>query len=131
MLPIVQVPETIRNGMLNYRDVFCRDEDFDHVSRYVAGLIINPNKTLQGIYDLQIWDGKKPSRRAMHGSVFESDWGSDALIQQHRAVVAGDHRGQGREVTSLDWTFAQHDRGPVITIVAQRYMQQKKAMTML
>ena len=53
MLPIVEVPETIRNGMLNYRDVFCRDEGFDHVSRYVTGLIISPNKTLQGIYDLQ------------------------------------------------------------------------------
>ena len=64
MLPIVEVPETIRNGMLNYRDVFCRDEGFDHVSRYVTGLIISPNKTLQGIYDLQVWDGKKPSRRS-------------------------------------------------------------------
>jgi hypothetical protein len=114
MLPIVEVPETIRNGMLNYRDVFCRDEGFDHVSRYVTGLIISPNKTLQGIYDLQVWDGKKPSRRSMHGSVFESGWGSDALIQQHRAVVSPDHRGQGREVISLDWTFAHHDRGPEI-----------------
>ena len=66
--------------MLNYRDVFCRDEGFGHVSRYVTGLIISPNKTLQGIYDLQVWDGKRPSRRSMHGSVFESGWGSDALI---------------------------------------------------
>jgi len=46
MLPIVEVPEIIRNGMLNYRDVFCRYEGFDHVSRYVTGLIISPNKTL-------------------------------------------------------------------------------------
>ncbi|MFC1714892.1 hypothetical protein ACFL6S_14590 [Candidatus Poribacteria bacterium] len=125
MLPIVQVPETIRNGMLNYRDVFCRDEGFDHVSRYVTGLIISPNKTLQGIYDLQVWDaerdGKKPSCRAMHGSVFESGWGSDALIQQHRAVVAADHRGRGREVISLDWTFAHHDRGPEIYAAEKSY----------
>lgn len=121
MLPIVEVPETIRNGMLNYRDVFCRDEGFDYVSRYVTGLIISPNKTLQGIYDLQVWDGKKPSRRAMHGSVFESDWGSDALIQQHRAVVAPDHRGHGREVISLDWTFAHHDRGPEIYAAEKSY----------
>jgi hypothetical protein len=121
MLPIVEVPEIIRNGMLNYRDVFCRDEGFDHVSRYVTGLIISPNKTLQGIYDLQVWDGKKPSRRSMHGSVFESGWGSDALIQQHRAVVAPDHRGQGREVISLDWTFAHHDRGPEIYAAEKSY----------
>jgi len=114
MLPITQVPETVRNGMANYRDVFCRDEGFDHVSRYVTGLIISPNKTLQGIYDLQVWDGKKPSRRSMHGSVFETGWGSDRLIQEHRAVVAPDHRGRGREVISLDWTFSHHDRGKEI-----------------
>lgn len=125
MLPIVQVPETIRNGMLNYRDVFCRDEGFDHVSRYVTGLIISPNKTLQGIYDLQVWDEKndrkKPSGRAMHGSVFESGWGSDSLMQQHRSVVGAEHRGRGREVISLDWTFAHHDRGPEIYAAEKSY----------
>jgi hypothetical protein len=114
MLPITQVPETVRSGMSNYRDVFCRDEGFDHVSRYVTGLIISPNKTLQGIYGLQVWDGKKPSRRSMHESVFETGWDSDRLIQQHRAVVAADHRGHGREVISVDWTFSHHDRGPEI-----------------
>jgi hypothetical protein len=107
--------------MLNYRDVFCRDEGFDHVSRYVTGLIISPNKTLQGIYDLQVWDGKKPSRRAMHGSVFQAGWSSDALIQQHRGVVAADHGGQEREVISLDWTFAHHDRGPQIYAAEKGY----------
>ena len=123
MLPIVRVPETIRNGMLNYRDVFCRDEGFDHVSRYVTGLIISPNKTLQGIYDLQVWDRdrKKPSRRAMHGSVFETGWGSDRLIQKHREVVASDHGGRGREVISLDWTFAHHDCGPEIYAAEKGY----------
>jgi len=49
MIPIVGVPETIASGMKNYRNVFCRDEGFEHVSRYVTGLIISPNKTLQGI----------------------------------------------------------------------------------
>ena len=56
MLPIIEVPKTIALGMENYRDVFCRDKGFDYVSRYVTGLIISPNKTLQGIYDLQVWD---------------------------------------------------------------------------
>ncbi len=125
MLPIVAVPETIRNGMQNYRDVFCRAEGFDHVSRYVTGLIMSPNKTLQGIYDLQVWDEKngrkKPNRRSMHSSVFESGWGSDALIQRHQAVVASDHRGRGREVISLDWTFVHHDRGPEIYAAKKSY----------
>ena len=57
----------------------------------------------------------------MHGSVFESGWGTDALIRQHRAVVAPDHRGKGREVISLDWTFAHHDRGPEIYAAEKSY----------
>lgn len=121
MLPIVQIPETVRDGMLKYRDVFCRDEGFDHVSRYVTGLIISPNKTLQGIYDLQVWDGKKPGRRAMHGALFETGWDSDRLMQKHREVVASDHSGRSREVISLDWTFAHHDRGPEIYAAEKGY----------
>ena len=114
MLPIVEVPKTIATGMENYRDVFCRDEGFDHVSRYVTGLIISPNKTLQGIYDLQVWEGDAPSRRSMHGSVFEYGWDSEELIKQHHKVISPSHRGQGREIISLDWTFSHHDRGPEI-----------------
>jgi len=114
MLPIVEVPKTIASGMKNYREVFCRDEGFDHVSRYVTGLIISPNKTLQGIYDLQVWEDDAPSRRSMHGSVFEYGWDSDELIKQHHKFISPSHMGQGREVISLDWTFSHHDRGPEI-----------------
>jgi hypothetical protein len=121
MLPIIQVPETIRNGFADYRDVFCRDEGFDHVSRYITGLIISPNKTLQGIYALQYWEGKKPSRRSMHESVFETGWGSGNLTQRHRAIVSPDHRGQGIEVISLDWTFSHHDRGSEIYANTKSY----------
>jgi hypothetical protein len=54
MLPIVGVPATIRQGLAAYRDLFCRDEGFEHIGRYVTGLILSPHKTLQGIYDLQV-----------------------------------------------------------------------------
>jgi len=114
MIPIVEVPKTIAVQMNNYRDIFCRSKGFDHVSRYVTGLIISPNKTLQGIYDLQVWEDNKPSRRSMHGSVFEYGWDSTELMKQHRVFVSPSHKGQGREVISLDWTFSHHDRGPEI-----------------
>jgi hypothetical protein len=32
-------------------------------------------------------------------------------MQRHRSMVAPDHRVNGREVISLDWTFSHHDRG--------------------
>src|ERR671933_201628 len=115
MLPIIGVPETIRQGLAPYRPLFCREEGFEHVSRYVTGLILSPNKTLQGIYDLQVWGtDEKPSRRAMHEAVFEAGWATDALLPLHRQVVAPAHRGRGREVLSLDWTYAHHERGPKI-----------------
>ena len=112
MFPIVAVPEIIRRGMAHYRPLFCRAAGFEHVCRYVTGLILSPNKTLQGIYDLHVWaDGTHPGRRAMHESVFEAAWDADGLMPCHRAVVAADHHGRGREVLSLDWTYAHHDRG--------------------
>ena len=115
MLPLVGVPETIRQGMAPYRDVFCRDAGFEHVSRYVTGLLLSPNKTLQGLYDIQVWDREPaPSRRAMHAAVFEAGWDAEALMPRHRAIVAREHRGRGREVLSLDWTYTHDERGPKI-----------------
>src|SRR5262249_41611245 len=115
MLPIVGVLETIRRGLAPYRDVFCREAGFEHISRYVSGLLLSPNKTLQGIYDGQVWESEHaPSRRAMHAAVFEAGWDAEALLPRHRATIAQEHRGRGREVLSLDWTYAHHDRGPNI-----------------
>jgi hypothetical protein len=115
MLPIVGVPETIRRGMAPYRAIFCRDAGFEHVSRYVTSLLLSPNKTLQGLYDVQVWASERaPSRRAMHAAVFEAGWAAEALMPHHRAVIAREHRGRGREVVSLDWTYVHHERGPKI-----------------
>src|SRR4030095_13230816 len=79
---------------------------------YVTGLLLSPNKTLQGIYDVQVWEpGASRSRRAMHEAVFEAGWGAAAVMSHHRAVIACEHRGRGRAVISLDWTYAHHERG--------------------
>jgi hypothetical protein len=122
MLPIVTVPETIRSGMAPYREVFCREAGFDHVSRYVTGLILCANKTLQGIYEAQVWgDGVQPSRRAMQAAVFEAGWDVEHLMPEHRQVIAPEHRGRGREVLCLDWTYAHHERGPHIWGVKRRW----------
>lgn len=121
MLPMCGVPETVRRGLAPYRELFCREAGFEHVSRYVTGLILSPNKTLQGIYDLQVWGDDQPSRRAMHTAVFEAGWDAEGLMPQHRAIVAPEHRGRGREVISLDWTLAHHEWGPEIYGVTKSY----------
>jgi hypothetical protein len=112
MVPLVGVPETIRRGLAPYREVFCRAEGFEHLSRYVTGLILSPHKTLQGLYDLQVWEPGAPhSRRAMHEAVCEAGGAADTLMPHHRTIIAGAYRGRGREVISVDWTSAHHERG--------------------
>lgn len=54
MFPILVVPQNVGEWMDNFRNYFHREAGFDYVCRYVAGLIISPNKTLQGIHDLQV-----------------------------------------------------------------------------
>jgi hypothetical protein len=121
MLPMVGVPETVRKGLRPYRELFRRAEGFEYVSRYVTGLLVNPNKTLQGIYANQVWPEQKPSRRAMHEAVFEAEWKADELLPRHRALIAPEHRNRGREVISLDWTLVHHERGPQIYGVTKSY----------
>ena len=105
MFPLVGIPQTITTFLQAYRDVFCRAEGFEHVKRYISGLLLSANKTLQGIYSHIAWpEGQQVSRRAMHEAVFEAGWDR----AQHREVVAAQHRGRGREVMNLDWTFAYH-----------------------
>jgi hypothetical protein len=112
MVPLVGVPETIRCGLAPYRDMCCRAEGFEPISRYVTGLLLSPNKTLQGIYARQRWGPGAPhSRRAMHEAVFEAGWDAEALMPRHRAVIARAHRGCEREVIRLDGTYAHHERG--------------------
>ena len=79
MLPLVGIPQTIQIVMSAYRAVFCRTAGFNHVSRYISGLLLSPNKTLQGMYSQWVWpQGERVSRRAMHAAVFESGWETES-----------------------------------------------------
>ena len=103
MLPIVGIPATVAEGMAPPRDVFCRDAGFEHIQRYVSGLLLSPNKTLQGIYgQLVFTEDASVRRRAMHQAVFEAGWDVDELMASHRAQVSQAHQGRGRTVISLD-----------------------------
>lgn len=123
MLPIVSIPASIEEALRSYRTIFSREEGFAWVSRYLTGLLVSPNKTVQGIYDLLVWPDSEhaPSRRAMHASLFETGWSSDALIGHHRQEVGHLYRAGGRSGLSLDWTFSHHDRGPEIYGIKKQY----------
>jgi hypothetical protein len=121
MLPVVGVPQTVQRQMRPYRDLFRRSEGFEYVSRYVTGLLISANKTLQGIHANQVWEGNKPGYRTMHEAVFEAGWEAEELLPRHRRLIAPEHRNRGREVISLDWTLVHHERGSHIYGVTKSY----------
>jgi hypothetical protein len=107
--PLVGIGRSVQQVMDSYRQVFRREAGVEHVSRYINGLLLSGNKTLQGIYGQIVWpEGKQVSRRAMHESVFESGWSRDKLMECHRHNLAPEYRGRGRAVMSLDSTFAYH-----------------------
>ena len=88
MLPLYGILPTISKFLSNYREIFCRKEGFEHISRYIAGLLLSPNKTLQGIYAEQVWVGeKKVNRRAMHESVFKGGWRSQKVMEKYRKLA--------------------------------------------
>jgi hypothetical protein len=121
-LPIVGVVPSIANYLANYREVLNREAGYEHISRYISGLLLSPNKTLQGIYSQQVWaQGEAVSRRAMHEAVFEAGWQIEALMAKHRHMVGSEHRGRGREVIGLDWTLVHHQRGAKIFGVKRSY----------
>lgn len=122
MLPITQIPASILTNLQDYRHLFCRDAGFDHIGRYITGLIVSPNKTLQGIHDLQVClNNKKVSSRAMHEAVFEAGWKSDQLMPYHRERVSRQYKGKKKHVISIDWTHSHHARGSHIFGVKKGY----------
>ncbi len=99
MLPLVGIPKTIAKFLQKYRNVFCKEAGFQHINRYINGLLMSPNKTLQGIYSQQVWnEEEKVSRRAMHEAIFEAGWKHQELIKQHRRVLSPVYQGKAREI---------------------------------
>ena len=114
MIPLVEVPKSIAEYLEQYKELFKRKKGFEIVSRFITGLILSPNKTLESIHSQQFWSSEKGiKRRAMHHAVFEAGWDSEEIMPKHREIIASEHRGKGKgeEVISLDWTYAHHEQG--------------------
>ena len=130
MWPLVGIPKAIASGMAAYRSVICRDAGFEHISRYVSGLLLSANETLQGMYSQWVFPpGAAVSRRAMHEAVFEAGWDRESLMAQHQATVSQQHQGQRPEVISIDWTFTHHERSEQIYEVKRSYDYVEKRMS--
>ncbi|MDJ0717881.1 MAG: hypothetical protein QNJ54_27285 [Prochloraceae cyanobacterium] len=61
MLSDVGVPPTIAAIFSNYRDIFCRQEGFDHVSRYITGLLRRSKQNIRS-HPLERKSGQKAKK---------------------------------------------------------------------
>jgi ElaB/YqjD/DUF883 family membrane-anchored ribosome-binding protein len=130
MLPLVGIPKSIEAELPEYRGNFKKEAGYKHISRYVLGLIVNENKTVQGIYDRIVWEeGEEVSRRAMHEAIFEAGWNRKELMKKHRERMGEKHRGRGKEVIGSDWTYSHHERGKEIYGTKRMYDQVSKKMS--
>jgi len=61
MLPLVEIPPTVGQYAQNYQDLFS-PEQFEHFKRYLSGLFVSDNKTLQVINGLFVIQTRNQSR---------------------------------------------------------------------
>jgi hypothetical protein len=61
MIPLVEVPKSIADYLESYEELFKRKKGFEIVSRFITGLILSPNKTLESIHSQQFWLEEKGS----------------------------------------------------------------------
>ena len=60
MLPLVEIPELVRHDAPWFASV-CSPEALAQFQRYVSGLILSENKTVDGINRIVVIDGRKQS----------------------------------------------------------------------
>ena len=116
MFPLVEIVATISRDMLAYRELFSQQSTFKHGKRYLNGLLLSANKTLQGIHSQYVWAdvSEQVNCCAIHAEVFEAPWSKASLMARHRLEVAHHYLPEERQVISLDWTHGHHEQGVYI-----------------
>lgn len=111
MLPIIKIPTVVETYSSTFKDVFT-PEGNEHFKRYIAGLLMSNNKTVEGMNKLFVLDVKDQS--SMNRFMNQSPWDKDELNRQRinwlqtcpqtAMKVSGEVRG----VLVLDDTMFEH-----------------------
>src|SRR6266508_6552963 len=107
MLPLVEFPELVQHYAPNFAQVFSAEACVEF-ERYISGLIVSENKTVEGINRLFVHESRNQSslNRLMTQSPFEL-----GALNQARLEVLGRLPGtqmKPRGVFSLDDTLLIH-----------------------
>jgi hypothetical protein len=119
MLPLVEFPELVEHYAPWFKEVFSA-EAFIEFKRYISGLIVSENKTIDGINRLFIHESRNQS--SLNRLLTESPYSREALNQARLALLdslAGT-RMKPKGVFSVDDTLLTH-YGQDFEQIAQLY----------
>ena len=107
MIPVVELPEIVRHYTSWFAPVFS-EEALVQFQRYVSGLIISENKTVEGINRLVVYESRNQS--SLNRLLTESPYAECLLNQQRLALLASlpGTRLKPKGVLSVDDTHLVH-----------------------
>jgi hypothetical protein len=107
MLPLVEFPELVQHYAPFFRDIFSA-EAYVEFERYISGLIVSENKTVEGINRLFVIESRNQS--SLNRFVTEGRFSLEALNDARLAVLASlpGTRMKPEGVLSVDDTLLSH-----------------------
>ncbi len=108
MLPLVEFPELVRHYAPYFETVFSADA-FIEFERYISGLIVSENKTVDGINRLFVFESRNQS--SLNRLLTESPFSLEDLNRARLTLLSRLPRTQIKRngVLSVDDTFLVHD----------------------
>ena len=107
MFPLIEFPAVVQHYAPYFKDVFSA-EAYIEFKRYISGLIVSENKTVDGINRLFVAENRNQS--SLNRLLTESPFSLDALNEARLRLLAaqGETRIKAQGVLSLDDTLLTH-----------------------
>jgi SRSO17 transposase len=87
MLPLVEIPPTIKKYAEGYQDLLS-PEQYEHVKRYLTGLFVSENKTIQVINGSFVVEVKNQS--SLNRFLTEYPWSATAVNERRLELLRQD-----------------------------------------
>lgn len=108
MLPLVELPEIVSHYSGWFEPVFGDEEALIQFQRYLSGLLVSENKTVEGINRLVVYESRHQS--SLNRLLTETPFSEETLDRQRLALLASlpGTRMKPKGVLSVDDTLLSH-----------------------